>query len=81
MIADLPPGAVAVIFHSVRHAIDDEGYAEMAARMEVLSGPLAQLYGNASGGVSQTFTREACSQHQLHDSSTWGSNGQQRHDP
>ena len=36
MIADLPPGAVAVIFHSVRHAIDDEGYAEMAARMEVL---------------------------------------------
>ncbi len=28
-------------------------------RMEVLTGPLAQLYGNASGGVIQTFTREA----------------------
>lgn len=30
-----------------------------ADRMEVLTGPLAQLYGNASGGVIQTFTREA----------------------
>lgn len=30
-----------------------------AVRMEVLTGPLAQLYGNASGGVIQTFTREA----------------------
>ena len=28
-------------------------------RMEVLTGPLAQIYGNASGGVIQTFTREA----------------------
>lgn len=28
-------------------------------RMEVLTGPLALLYGNASGGVIQTFTREA----------------------
>jgi len=28
-------------------------------RMEVLTGPLAQLYGNASGGVIQAFTREA----------------------
>ncbi|PUE58742.1 hypothetical protein B9Z44_03510 [Limnohabitans curvus] len=28
-------------------------------RVEVLTGPLAQLYGNASGGVIQTFTREA----------------------
>ena len=28
-------------------------------RMEVLTGPLAQLYGNASGGVIQTYTREA----------------------
>ena len=28
-------------------------------RIEVLSGPLAQLYGNAAGGVIQTFTREA----------------------
>jgi iron complex outermembrane receptor protein len=30
-----------------------------ADRIEVLTGPLAQLYGNASGGVIQTFTREA----------------------
>ena len=28
-----------------------------AGRIEVLSGPLAQIYGNASGGVIQTFTR------------------------
>lgn len=28
-------------------------------RIEVLRGPLAQLYGNASGGVVQAFTREA----------------------
>jgi iron complex outermembrane receptor protein len=28
-------------------------------RIEVLKGPLAQMYGNASGGVIQTFTREA----------------------
>jgi iron complex outermembrane receptor protein len=28
-------------------------------RMEVLTGPLALLYGNAAGGVIQTFTREA----------------------
>jgi len=28
-------------------------------RMEVLTGPLALLYGNSSGGVIQTFTREA----------------------
>jgi iron complex outermembrane receptor protein len=30
-----------------------------ADRMEVLTGPLALLYGNASGGVIQTYTREA----------------------
>jgi iron complex outermembrane receptor protein len=30
-----------------------------AERIEVLTGPLAQLYGNSSGGVIQTFTREA----------------------
>ena len=28
-------------------------------RIEVLTGPLAQIYGNAAGGVIQTFTREA----------------------
>lgn len=27
--------------------------------LEVLSGPLAQLYGNSSGGVIQTYTKEA----------------------
>lgn len=30
-----------------------------ADHIEVLTGPLAQIYGNASGGVIQTFTREA----------------------
>ena len=29
-----------------------------AARIELLRGPLAQLYGNAAGGVLQVFTRE-----------------------
>jgi iron complex outermembrane receptor protein len=28
-------------------------------RMEILTGPLALLYGNAAGGVIQTYTREA----------------------
>ena len=37
MIADLPPGAVAVIFQSVRRPVDDEGYAEMAERMDALA--------------------------------------------
>jgi iron complex outermembrane receptor protein len=32
-----------------------------AEQIEVLTGPLAQIYGNASGGVIQTFTREATS--------------------
>ena len=36
MIADLPPGAVAVIFHSVRRTEDDEGYAQMAESMDAL---------------------------------------------
>jgi iron complex outermembrane receptor protein len=30
-----------------------------ADHIEVLTGPLAQLYGNSSGGVIQTFTKEA----------------------
>jgi iron complex outermembrane receptor protein len=30
-----------------------------AEKIEVLTGPLAQLYGNSSGGVIQVFTREA----------------------
>ncbi len=32
-----------------------------AARIEVLRGPLAQLYGNAAGGVIQVFTAEGSS--------------------
>ena len=38
MIADLPPGAVAVIFHSVRRADTDgaSGYAEMSEAMDAL---------------------------------------------
>ena len=51
-----------------------------AERIEVLSGPLAQLYGNASGGVIQTFTREAGHTPQADVSSTFGSFGLQRHD-
>lgn len=30
-----------------------------AERIEILTGPLAQLYGNSAGGVIQVFTREA----------------------
>lgn len=45
MIADLPPGAVAVIFHSIRRTDSDgsgalsdaDGYAAMAARMDALA--------------------------------------------
>ena len=36
MIGDLPPGAVAVIFHSVRRA-DADGYAAMSDAMEELA--------------------------------------------
>ncbi|MGA1733513.1 MAG: TonB-dependent receptor plug domain-containing protein, partial [Burkholderiaceae bacterium] len=32
--------------------------ATSASRIEVLKGPVASLYGNASGGVLQAFTRE-----------------------
>ncbi len=43
---------------------DGQGQASTVAltsaqRIEVLSGPLAQIHGNASGGVIQTTTREA----------------------
>ncbi|MEK7346212.1 MAG: TonB-dependent receptor [Pseudomonadota bacterium] len=51
-----------------------------ADRIEVLTGPLAQLYGNASGGVIQTFTREAGALPQADVSTTFGSYGLQRHD-
>lgn len=51
-----------------------------AERIEVLTGPLAQLYGNSAGGVIQTWTREAGEQPQLDVSATFGSYGLRRHD-
>jgi len=51
-----------------------------AERIEVLTGPLAQLYGNSAGGVIQTFTREATDQPQLNVSTTFGSYGLRRND-
>lgn len=64
---------------------DGQGQASTVAltsaeRIEVLTGPLAQLYGNSAGGVIQTFTREAGTQPQADVSSTFGSNGLHRHD-
>ena len=56
MIADLPPGAVAVIFHSVRRDVDDEGYAEMAQRMELLAAQQPGYLGVRS--VRDPQTRE-----------------------
>ena len=49
-------------------------------RMEVLTGPLAQLYGNASGGVIQTFTREAGDNPEAQVNLYTGSFGMQRTD-
>jgi len=49
-------------------------------RIEVLTGPLAQLYGNASGGVIQTFTREAGDTPQARTQWFVGSYGMQRTD-
>ena len=51
-----------------------------ADRMEVLTGPLAQLYGNASGGVIQTFTREAGDKPEAQVSLYTGSFGLRRTD-
>jgi len=51
-----------------------------AERIEVLTGPLAQLYGNSSGGVIQTFTRDASDQPQADAAATFGRYGLQRHD-
>ena len=51
-----------------------------AERIEVLTGPLAQLYGNSAGGVIQTTTREPGDQPQLDVSTTFGSYGLRRHD-
>lgn len=49
-------------------------------RIEVLTGPLAQLYGNASGGVIQTFTREASDTPEAQVNLYTGSFGMQRTD-
>lgn len=67
MIPDLPPGAVAVIFHSVRRT-DPEGYAETAARMDALAAEQAGYLGmrsvrdGASGeGITVSYWRDdAC---------------------
>ena len=49
-------------------------------RIEVLTGPLAQIYGNASGGVIQTFTREAGDKPEFQTQAYIGSYGLQRTD-
>jgi iron complex outermembrane receptor protein len=49
-------------------------------RIEVLRGPLAQLYGNAAGGVIQTFTREAPDRPELLIQGHTGSYGMNRTD-
>jgi iron complex outermembrane receptor protein len=51
-----------------------------ADRIEVLTGPLAQLYGNASGGVIQTFTHEAGDKPEAQVNLYTGSFGMQRTD-
>ena len=51
-----------------------------AERIEVLTGPLAQLYGNSAGGVIQTTTREAGAQPQVDGQVTLGSYGMRRTD-
>lgn len=49
-------------------------------RIEVLRGPLAQLYGNSSGGVIQAFTRDAPDQPELSAQLYTGSFGMRRTD-
>ena len=51
-----------------------------ASRIEVLTGPLAQLYGNSSGGVIQVFTREAGETPEASTQIFGGSNGMFRTD-
>lgn len=43
-----------------------------AARIEVLRGPLAQLYGNAAGGVVQVFSQDPPTDGVLHGTATAG---------
>jgi iron complex outermembrane receptor protein len=49
-------------------------------RIEVLRGPLAQLYGNSSGGVIQAFTRDAPEQPEFNAQLYTGSYGLRRSD-
>ena len=49
-------------------------------RIEVLRGPLAQLYGNSSGGVIQAFTRDAPAQSEVTAMVYTGSFGLRRSD-
>ncbi len=46
-----------------------------ADRIEVLRGPISSLYGNASGGVLQVFTRNPSEQPELIIADTFGSYG------
>lgn len=46
-----------------------------ADRIEVLKGPISSLYGNASGGVLQVFTRSPGDKPELNIGDTWGSFG------
>lgn len=50
-----------------------------AARIEVLRGPLAQLYGNAAGGVIQAFTASGASPPSAGVGLTAGSHGLRRY--
>jgi len=50
-----------------------------ADRIEVLRGPLAQLYGNAAGGVVQVFTRRGVAPGELGAELGAGSFGTRRH--
>lgn len=64
---------------------DGQGQASTVAltsaeRIEVLTGPLAQLYGNSAGGVIQTFTREAGPEPEAMGQVTLGANGLRRYD-
>jgi iron complex outermembrane recepter protein len=50
-----------------------------AQRIEVLRGPLAQLYGNAAGGVLQVFTADGPQRPELRTSVDAGSDGLRRY--
>jgi heme-degrading monooxygenase HmoA len=67
MTADLPPGAVAVIFHSVRRA-DAQGYDAMSERMDALAAQQPGYLGirsvrdETSGeGISVSYWRDDAS--------------------